>query len=108
MADLVESAAVPSDPEPRARTRPFGIAEAVGLLRSAGHPALLVGFLAVALLAGFLEATVILVVVGIAATLAEGTDAVAFSLGSLDLSITRGEALLLGVGLTALLIAVAV
>ena len=101
---MAESAAAPAT----VPSRTFGPRDATALLLSAGHPARLVAFLAVAVVAGILEATVILIVVAIAATLAEGTDAVTFSLGALDVTLSRGDGLLLGVLLTLLLVAVAV
>jgi ABC-type multidrug transport system fused ATPase/permease subunit len=94
-------------PEPAAPQRSFGFRDAVRLVASAGRPAALVAFATAAVLTGLLEASVILVVIGIAAALADGSSAVALSFGPVDASISTGQGVLVGLGLTVLLVACA-
>src|SRR5688572_19889702 len=94
-------------PEPTAPQRPFGFRDAASLVASAGRPVALVAFATAAVLTGLLEASVILVVIGIAAALADGSNAVALSFGPVDTAISTGQGVLVGLGLTVLLIACA-
>jgi ATP-binding cassette, subfamily B, bacterial len=98
---------IPADPEPE----PAGSlspGKVLGLVTAAGRPVTVVAFLAVALLAGLLEAAVILVVVGLAATLADGSGEVALRLGPLDVALADHDAVLVGLALTAVLVLCAV
>lgn len=64
-------------------------------------------FVALAFAAGLLEAGSIVVVVAIAATLADGADAVAIDFGPVDTSLTTTGGVVLGLGLTVALVACA-
>ena len=75
------------------------------LVTSAGRP-LVVLLVVASTLAGVLEAAVILVVVAIAAGLAEGGTALRLELGPIDLSLSTGEGVGLGLALTVALVAV--
>jgi len=80
----------------------------VELLTSAARPAVLALFVGLALAAGVLEAAVIVVVVAIAASLADGSERLDLSLGGFDLTMTSGQGVVVGLGLTVLLVACAV
>jgi ATP-binding cassette subfamily B protein len=100
----VDEAARTGDALPAADGTTFGPRRALVLVSTSARPGALLVFVVLALLAGFMEAGVLLVVVAIAASLAEGGDAVEVSFGPIDGSLGTGEGVLLGLGLTAALI----
>jgi ABC-type multidrug transport system fused ATPase/permease subunit len=102
---VAPSSGDPAPPPVTVPERAFGPKRALALVRSAARPAALFTFVGLALLAGFMEAGVLLVVVAIAASLADGRDAIDVSFGPLDTSFTTAEAVLLGFALTAMLVA---
>jgi ATP-binding cassette, subfamily B, bacterial len=103
LGDLPEQEQPQPEPEPE-RSVTLTIGRAVDLVTAAGRPALVALFLGVALLSGILEAAVILMVIGIAAAVADGSGIVELRLGPLDGAVSDERAVLIGLALAVLLV----
>lgn len=108
MTETLESAEPPHDPEPAPTSRSFGFLDAIKLVRSTASRTEIAVFLLVAMASGILEASVILVVIGIAAGIASKAHLVALQFGPIDLSLSPNEGVAVGLGITALLVAVGI